>query len=82
MIAIQLVNQPIKAEIMGIRYKIIAFVNIRYVNYNSIHDLFFRLREEHGVALVLATHNRELAARTDRVLEVRDAQLMNVSRAE
>jgi lipoprotein-releasing system ATP-binding protein len=45
----------------------------------QLHDLFFRLREEHGVALVLATHNRELAARTDRILEVRDTQLSNVS---
>ena len=40
-----------------------------------LHDLFFRLREEHGVALVLATHNRELADRTDRVLRVRDGKL-------
>ena len=41
----------------------------------SLHELFFRLRADHGVALVLATHNAELAARTDRVLEVRDGQL-------
>ncbi|CAN5850013.1 ABC transporter ATP-binding protein [soil metagenome] len=44
----------------------------------QLHDLFFRLREEHGVALVLATHNHELAARTDRVLEVRDGTLHGV----
>jgi lipoprotein-releasing system ATP-binding protein len=48
----------------------------------QLHDLFFRLREEHHVALVLATHNRELAARTDRILEVRDTQLSNVSRTD
>ena len=48
----------------------------------QLHDLFFQLREEHGVALVLATHNRELAARTDRILEVRDTQLSNVSGAD
>jgi lipoprotein-releasing system ATP-binding protein len=41
----------------------------------QLHDLFFRLRAEHGVALVLATHNRELADRTDRVLRVRDGTL-------
>jgi lipoprotein-releasing system ATP-binding protein len=41
----------------------------------QLHDLFFRLRAEHGVALVLATHNRELADRADRVLRVRDATL-------
>jgi lipoprotein-releasing system ATP-binding protein len=40
-----------------------------------LHDLFFRLREDHGVALVLATHNRELADRTDRVLRVREGTL-------
>ena len=48
----------------------------------QLHDLFFRLRSEHHVALVLATHNRELAARTDRILEVRDTRLSNVSRAD
>lgn len=40
-----------------------------------LHDLFFRLRKEHGVALVLATHNWELADRTDRVLRVKDGGL-------
>lgn len=48
----------------------------------QLHELFFQLREEHGVALVLATHNRELAARTDRILEVKDTQLSNVSSAD
>jgi lipoprotein-releasing system ATP-binding protein len=47
----------------------------------QLHELFFRLREEQGVALVLATHNHELAARTDRILEVRDAGLHPVSTA-
>ena len=40
-----------------------------------LHELFFRLREEHGVALVLATHNRELAERTDRILRVKEGAL-------
>jgi lipoprotein-releasing system ATP-binding protein len=47
----------------------------------ALHELFFRLRTEQGVALVLATHNHELAGRADRVLEVRDATLHGVSRA-
>lgn len=42
---------------------------------DRLHDLFFRLRSEHGVALVLATHNRELADRTDRVLRLREGTL-------
>jgi lipoprotein-releasing system ATP-binding protein len=41
----------------------------------ALHDLFFRLRDDHDVSLVLATHNRELADRADRVLQVRDATL-------
>lgn len=48
----------------------------------QLHDLFFQLREDHRVALVLATHNRELAGRTDRILEVRDAKLSNASGAD
>jgi lipoprotein-releasing system ATP-binding protein len=41
----------------------------------QLHDLFFRLRAEHGVALVVATHNRELAERADRVYQVKDGQI-------
>jgi lipoprotein-releasing system ATP-binding protein len=48
---------------------------------SQLHDLFFRLRADHHVALVLATHNHELAGRTDRVLEVRDGALHAVARA-
>lgn len=40
-----------------------------------LHELFFRLRSEHGVALVIATHNRELADRADRVLHMKEGQL-------
>lgn len=41
----------------------------------QLHDLFFRLRAEHGVALVVATHNRELADRADRILLVKEGKL-------
>lgn len=43
-----------------------------------LHELFFRLRGEHGVALVLATHNRELADRADRILQVRGGELSSL----
>jgi lipoprotein-releasing system ATP-binding protein len=43
----------------------------------QLHELFFRLRDDHGVALVLATHNRELADRADRVLLVKEARLQS-----
>jgi lipoprotein-releasing system ATP-binding protein len=41
----------------------------------QLHDLFLRLRQETGVAMVMATHNRELAERADRELRVKDGQL-------
>jgi len=41
----------------------------------QLHDLFFRLRAEFGVALVIATHNRELADRADRILVIKEGQL-------
>ena len=44
----------------------------------QLHELFSRLREEHGVAMVVATHNRELAGRADRVLRVNDGRLSRI----
>ena len=41
----------------------------------ELHDLLFRLRGDRGLAMVLVTHNRELAVRTDRILELKDGRL-------
>lgn len=41
----------------------------------ELHDLLFELREARGLAMVLVTHNAELAGRADRVLELRDGML-------
>jgi lipoprotein-releasing system ATP-binding protein len=41
----------------------------------ELHDLLFRLRETRGLALVLVTHNPELAGRADRVLTLREGVL-------
>lgn len=49
--------------------------NLDTATSDRLHEMFFRLRAEHGVALVLATHNHELADRTDRVLRVREGSL-------
>ena len=35
-----------------------------------------RVSREHGVAAVIATHNRELAARMDRVVTLRDGKVV------
>jgi lipoprotein-releasing system ATP-binding protein len=47
----------------------------------QLHELFFRLRSEHGVALVIATHNKELAERADRLLHMKEGQLRDSYRA-
>ncbi|TVP53704.1 MAG: ABC transporter ATP-binding protein [Gemmatimonadales bacterium] len=41
----------------------------------ALHDLLFELRDQEGVALVLVTHNLELASRADRTLELREGVL-------
>lgn len=46
----------------------------------QLHDLLFRLREERRLALVVVTHNRELAERADRILVLRDGVLKESER--
>ena len=41
----------------------------------QLHDLLFELREGRNLAMVLVTHNTELAKRTDRVLRLEDGRL-------
>lgn len=42
-----------------------------------LHDLLFRIRAERGVAMVLVTHNPELAGRADRTLRLTDGVLIS-----
>ena len=41
----------------------------------DVHELMFGLRGRHQLALVVVTHNRELASRADRVLKVAEGVL-------
>jgi len=41
----------------------------------AIVDLLFGLRDRHGATLILVTHSRELAARCDRVIRLRDGAI-------
>lgn len=45
----------------------------------EVHDLLFQLNEQRGVALIIATHNREFAEKIGRQLELRDGQLFPVT---
>ena len=42
----------------------------------ELHRMFFDLRDRHGVTIVIVTHDRDLAALSDRVLEMRDGQFV------
>jgi lipoprotein-releasing system ATP-binding protein len=44
-----------------------------------LHDLLFAIGAEHGTAMVLVTHNMQIARRSDRVLEVQDGQLVQAA---
>lgn len=49
--------------------------NLDASNGAAIMDLLFSLRDKHGATLVLVTHSRELAARCDRVIRLRDGRV-------
>ena len=42
----------------------------------EVQDLLFRLNQEKGIALVVATHNREFAEKIGRRVELKDGQLL------
>ena len=44
----------------------------------DVQDILFEMKERHGVALVVVTHNRELAGKAEKVLRLREGVLENV----
>jgi len=53
--------------------------NLDHANAERLHEIFFRLAREYETAIVVVTHNRQLAARADRVLLLEDGRLTTVS---
>jgi lipoprotein-releasing system ATP-binding protein len=45
----------------------------------EVQDLLFQMNKQRGVALIIATHNREFADRIGRQMELRDGRLFAVS---
>ncbi len=39
---------------------------------NELHRMFFTLRDKYGITIVIVTHDKDLAAMSDRTLEMRD----------
>lgn len=54
--------------------------NLDGVNGQAIMDLLFGLRDRHGATLVLVTHAPDLAARCDRVIQLRDGRIDHQTR--
>lgn len=53
--------------------------NLDHANSQRLHDLFFRLAREYETAVVVVTHNRQLAGQADRVLWLEEGRLTPVS---
>lgn len=52
--------------------------NLDHASSEHLHDLLFRLAREFETAIVIVTHNRQLAARADRILWLEDGRLVAV----
>jgi lipoprotein-releasing system ATP-binding protein len=52
--------------------------NLDRASADAVFDLLLELCREVGTALVMVTHDASLAARTSRVLHLRDGQLVGV----
>jgi lipoprotein-releasing system ATP-binding protein len=53
--------------------------NLDHANAERLHEMFFRLAREYETAVVVVTHNRQLAARADRILWLEDGRLTIVT---
>ena len=49
--------------------------NLDSANAEALHDLFFDLRDRHGLTIALVTHNEGLAERADRQIRLRDGRV-------
>jgi lipoprotein-releasing system ATP-binding protein len=52
--------------------------NLDHANADRLHDVLFRLAREYETAVVVVTHNRQLAGRADRVLMLEDGRVTAV----
>ena len=56
--------------------------NLDHHNSERLHELFTELARELELGMVIVTHNRSLAARADRVLQLEDGRLTHVDLPE
>ncbi len=55
--------------------------NLDMKSSEALHELLYRLAHENGHTIVVATHNRELTGRGDRIVELYDGRIKNDSRS-
>jgi lipoprotein-releasing system ATP-binding protein len=53
--------------------------NLDHANSQRLHELFFRLAREYETAVVVVTHNRQLAGQADRVVWLEEGRLTPVN---
>ena len=46
-------------------------------NRDELHKLLFDLRDKFGLTIVIVTHDKELAALSDRVIEMKDGRIID-----
>jgi ABC-type lipoprotein export system ATPase subunit len=51
--------------------------NLDTENSNMVFDVLVKMAKEKEIAVILVTHNRELANRCDRVIEMKDGLISN-----
>ena len=51
--------------------------NLDSENKNELHKLFFKLRDTFGQTIIIVTHDRQLAAMSDRILQIKDGLIVN-----
>ena len=51
--------------------------NLDSENKNELHKLFFRLRDTFNQTIIIVTHDRQLAAMSDRILQIKDGLIVN-----
>jgi len=53
--------------------------NLDTENKNELHKLFFKLRDTFNQTIIIVTHDRQLAAMSDRILQIKDGLIVNES---
>ena len=49
--------------------------NLDSENAQKLHKLFFKLREDRGCSFIIVTHNKDLAKRSDRTINLKDGRV-------